>query len=164
MLGRRGERRVTRNRACPQKVYAYTEWVRRAPSPPPPLQRPELTSDQRTELREAFDLFDSDKTGRIDLHELKAWLCLMYLITPSVLPCSAGAGPAQELRPHDGVCVCLCAHGQVLMRALGFNVKKQEVVKLVHEVDPHNNGTIDFDNFLEISESTGPAGTASDCV
>lgn len=34
-------------------------------------QRPELTSDQRQELREAFDLFDSDKTGKIDLHELK---------------------------------------------------------------------------------------------
>lgn len=40
------------------------------------------------------------------------------------------------------------------MRALGFNVKKQEVVKLVHEVDPHNNGTVEYENFLEISAST----------
>ena len=43
-------------------------------------------------LSQAFDLFDADKTGKIDLHELK-----------------------------------------VLMRALGFNVKKNEVAKLVHE-------------------------------
>ena len=40
------------------------------------------------------------------------------------------------------------------MQALGFNVKKPEVVKLVHEVDPHNNGTIEYDHFLEISKST----------
>ena len=43
------------------------------------------------------------------------------------------------------------------MRALGFNVKKQEVVKLVHDVDPHNNGTVDYDRFLEMSESSGEA-------
>jgi centrin-3 len=42
-------------------------------------------------LREAFELFDANKTGTIDLHELK-----------------------------------------VLMRALGFDVKKPEVIKLVH--------------------------------
>jgi centrin-3 len=53
--------------------------------------RPELTEDQRQELREAFELFDANKTGSIDLHELK-----------------------------------------VLMRALGFDVKKPEVIKMVH--------------------------------
>jgi centrin-3 len=31
----------------------------------------ELSEDQKQELREAFELFDSDKTGTIDLHELK---------------------------------------------------------------------------------------------
>jgi len=31
----------------------------------------ELSEDQKQELREAFDLFDADKTGSIDLHELK---------------------------------------------------------------------------------------------
>jgi centrin-3 len=60
-------------------------------------------------LREAFDLFDADKTGTIDLHELK-----------------------------------------VLMRALGFEVKKAEVIKLVHDVDPNNVGTVDYEHFLEI--------------
>lgn len=50
-----------------------------------------MTEDQKQELREAFELFDANKTGSIDLHELK-----------------------------------------VLMRALGFDVKKPEVVKMVH--------------------------------
>ena len=31
----------------------------------------ELTEDQKQELKEAFELFDADKTGTIDLHELK---------------------------------------------------------------------------------------------
>eukprot|EP00981_Chlorochromonas_danica_P006934 scaffold1507_cov158-Ochromonas_danica.AAC.3 len=53
--------------------------------------KPELTEDQKQELKEAFDLFDANKTNSIDLHELK-----------------------------------------VLMRALGFDVKKPEVVKMVH--------------------------------
>lgn len=58
--------------------------------------KPELTEDQKQELREAFELFDANKTGSIDLHELK-----------------------------------------VLMRALGFDVKKPEIVKIVHGMYSH---------------------------
>ena len=72
--------------------------------------RPELSEDQRQELREAFELFDADKTGTIDIHELK-----------------------------------------VLMRALGFDVKKNDVLKLVYEADNTNNGNVNFDLFIEIS-------------
>ena len=50
-----------------------------------------MTQDQKQELREAFELFDADKTGSIDLHELK-----------------------------------------VLMRALGFDVKKPDIIRMVH--------------------------------
>mmetsp|Transcript_5898 Transcript_5898/g.5284 ORF Transcript_5898/g.5284 Transcript_5898/m.5284 type:complete len:163 (+) Transcript_5898:18-506(+) len=69
----------------------------------------ELSEDQKQELREAFELFDADKTGFIDLHELK-----------------------------------------VLMRALGFDIKKPEVVKIVHDVDPSNSGSVNYEQFLEI--------------
>ena len=34
-------------------------------------QRTELTEEQKQEIKEAFDLFDTDKTGTIDYHELK---------------------------------------------------------------------------------------------
>ncbi|XP_027700855.1 centrin-2 isoform X1 [Vombatus ursinus] len=33
--------------------------------------KPELTKDQKQEIREAFDLFDTDGTGTIDVKELK---------------------------------------------------------------------------------------------
>ena len=75
-----------------------------------PNRRPrELTTDQMQELKEAYDLFDADKTGKIDHHELK-----------------------------------------VLIRALGFEVKKKQVVKLVHDVDPANEGKVDYNIFLDI--------------
>lgn len=38
------------------------------------------------------------------------------------------------------------------MRALGFDVKKPDVIKLVHDVDPNNSGSIDYEQFLEISK------------
>jgi centrin-3 len=33
--------------------------------------RPELTEDQKAEIKEAFELFDSEKSGKLDYHELK---------------------------------------------------------------------------------------------
>lgn len=33
--------------------------------------RVEMTEEQKQEIREAFDLFDTDKSGSIDYHELK---------------------------------------------------------------------------------------------
>ena len=33
--------------------------------------RPELTEEQKQEIREAFDLFDTDGSGTIDAKELK---------------------------------------------------------------------------------------------
>jgi centrin-3 len=72
-------------------------------------QRYELTEDQKQELRESFDLFDAEKKGSIDMHELK-----------------------------------------VLMRALGFAVKKNDVLKLVHDFDPNNEGVIKYDLCMDV--------------
>ena len=72
-------------------------------------QRMELSDEQKQEIREAFELFDTDKTGTIDYHELK-----------------------------------------VCMRALGFDVKKQEVLNLMREYDREGAGQIEYPDFLEI--------------
>ena len=37
--------------------------------------KPELTEEQKQEIREAFDLFDTDGSGTIDAKELKVKSC-----------------------------------------------------------------------------------------
>ena len=72
--------------------------------------RPELSDDQKHEIKEAFELFDTDKDGNVDYHELK-----------------------------------------VAMRALGFDLKKPEVLKLIRDHDKTGHGLMDYDDFVKIS-------------
>lgn len=75
-------------------------------------RRFELTDEQRQEIREAFDLFDSDKNGLIDAHEMK-----------------------------------------VAMRALGFDAKKEEVLRMMEDCptrDQHGQLLIDVHSFTDL--------------
>eukprot|EP01017_Pseudomicrothorax_dubius_P013812 TRINITY_DN1621_c0_g2_i2.p1 TRINITY_DN1621_c0_g2~~TRINITY_DN1621_c0_g2_i2.p1 ORF type:complete len:169 (-),score=68.05 TRINITY_DN1621_c0_g2_i2:129-635(-) len=80
-----------------------------ATSKAPPKGRREITEEQRQEIKEAFDLFDTDGSGRIDAKELK-----------------------------------------VAMRALGFEPKKEEVRRMIQEIDRDGTGVIEFQDFLEL--------------
>ncbi|KAF8955211.1 Ca2+-binding EF-hand superfamily protein [Flammula alnicola] len=71
--------------------------------------RIDLTDEQKQEIKEAFELFDTDKDGCVDYHELK-----------------------------------------VAMRALGFDLKKAEVLKLLRDHDKDNLGLMDFQDFAKI--------------
>lgn len=71
-----------------------------------------LSDDQRAEIREAFELFDTDKDGMVDYHELK-----------------------------------------VAMRALGFDLKKAEVLKLLRENTEVGGSLMSWGSFEAISES-----------
>eukprot|EP01135_Chromosphaera_perkinsii_P010044 Nk52_evm79s1992 gene=Nk52_evmTU79s1992 len=71
-------------------------------------KRPEVTAEQKEEIKEAFELFDTDKDGFIDYHELK-----------------------------------------VAMRALGFDVKKADVLKVMREHDREDTGRIGFQEFFD---------------
>merc|ERR1712005_61023 len=75
----------------------------------------QLSEEQLDEIREAFNLFDNDQSGAIDVRELKA-----------------------------------------AMRALGFEVKNEELKKMVSDVDNDGNGTIEFSEFLQMM--TGKMG------
>lgn len=68
-----------------------------------------LTEEQKQEIKEAFDLFDTDGSNKIDAKELK-----------------------------------------VAMRALGFEPKKEEIRKIINDIDKEGLGTIDYDDFLDI--------------
>ena len=68
-----------------------------------------LDEEQMEEIREAFNLFDTDASGSIDAKELKA-----------------------------------------AMRALGFQVKKAEIRKMIADIDKDASGAIEFDEFIEM--------------
>jgi centrin-3 len=72
-------------------------------------KRPELSEEQKSEIKEAFDLFDTQKQGRLTYREIK-----------------------------------------VSMRALGFDVKKQEVLDILKEYDRENQTSIDFSSYYEV--------------
>ena len=72
--------------------------------------RPELSDEQKQEIKEAFELFDTDKDGALDYHELK-----------------------------------------VAMRALGFDLKKAEVLKTLRDHDKTGHGLLEYDDFVKIS-------------
>uniref|UniRef100_UPI00358E67ED centrin-3-like isoform X9 n=1 Tax=Myxine glutinosa TaxID=7769 RepID=UPI00358E67ED len=72
-------------------------------------RRKELTEEQKLEVKEAFDLFDTDQDGTINYRELK-----------------------------------------VAMRALGFDVKKAEILKILNDYDRGNTGKMAFVDFMEV--------------
>jgi centrin-3 len=71
--------------------------------------RPELSEEQKQEIKEAFELFDTNKDGALDYHELK-----------------------------------------VAMRALGTDLKKPEVLKILREQDKTGEGLMVYDDFLKV--------------
>ncbi|KAG8899028.1 Calcium-binding component of the spindle pole body (SPB) half-bridge, partial [Tulasnella sp. 403] len=75
--------------------------------------RPEISDEQKQEIKEAFELFDTDKDGALDYHELK-----------------------------------------VAMRALGFDLKKAEVLKILRDHDKSGAGLIEFEDFAKLSTSS----------
>lgn len=68
----------------------------------------ELSDEQRKDIKEAFDLFDTENTGKIDTKELK-----------------------------------------VAIRALGFEPKKEEIKKMIAEIDK-GDGKVSFEDFQEL--------------
>ena len=89
-----------------------------ANSPPLPVRpvarkgRSALTEEHLEELREAFNLFDTDRRGAIDARELKA-----------------------------------------AMRALGFDVKKDQVRKMLADIGRDASSSVGFDDFCELMAS-----------
>lgn len=104
-----------RNRPLPNNHPHPSSSATHNPSPSAVPSNRVLTDDQRQEIREAFDLFDTDKDGGIDYHELK-----------------------------------------VAMRALGFDMKKAEVLRILQEGDTRSEGVIRFDAFEKTSSCLFP--------
>jgi len=121
-------KKILQSRQKSATGFANQNHVNLSP-PPPPLNVStpngavrrtengrELTDEQKQEIKEAFDLFDMDKDGAIDYHELK-----------------------------------------VAMRALGFDVSKDVVLKILRDNDRSldrigatGRGVIVYEDFYKV--------------
>lgn len=71
----------------------------------------DLTEEQKQEIKEAFDLFDTEKQGSIDYHELK-----------------------------------------VIMRALGFDANKHDIMYIMKNYDKDETGRVEFCDYKDIMQ------------
>ena len=71
-----------------------------------------FSDEQKNDIREAFNLFDSNASGKIDTKDLK-----------------------------------------VAMSVLGFEPRKEEMKKMLAEVDKDNSGKLTFEGFLALMAS-----------
>ena len=72
-------------------------------------KKTKVTNEMKEEIKEAFDLFDTESTGKIDSKELK-----------------------------------------VAMRALGFEIKNEEIRNILLDVDRDGSGMIEYSDFLNL--------------
>lgn len=90
---------------------AQTGVLKKVSAPPRKKSGPkfELSEEQKNDIKEAFDLFDGQGSGKIDSKDLK-----------------------------------------VAIRALGFEPKKEEIKKMIADIDKGGTGKISYEDFLEL--------------
>ncbi|CAG9859720.1 unnamed protein product [Phyllotreta striolata] len=69
----------------------------------------DLNDEQKNDIKEAFDLFDNEGSGKIDTKDLK-----------------------------------------VAIRALGFEPKKEEIKKMIADIDKDGTGQISYEDFMQL--------------
>ena len=110
-----------------------------------------LTREQEHEIREAFDLFDTDGSGTIDMQELK-----VAMRSLGFEPKEGEVEKMVEEVDKDGSGAI--EYGEFLeMMTSKFSTKdsKEEIVKCFHLFDDDNTGAITFDNLKRVAQELG---------
>merc|ERR1712024_261668 len=113
--------------------------------------RVELTPEQKHEIREAFDLFDTDGTGRIDVKELK--------VTMRAL----GFEPKKEdikksladLGKDGNSTIDFNDFYQIMESKMSERDSKAEMEKAFRLFDDDNTGKISFKNLKRVCQEIG---------
>ena len=122
-----------------------------AGGPPISAARRALSEDQRAELKEAFDLFDTEKTGRIDYHELKVAMRSLGFDVKK-------AEVLALVERHD-----LAGHGSVgfeefvdiMAERIAARSPDEELQKAFELFDEDGSGRISFRNLRRIAKELG---------
>ncbi|KAL9184262.1 hypothetical protein ACHAXT_002348 [Thalassiosira profunda] len=116
---------------------------------------PELTEDQKQEIREAFDLFDTDGSGTIDAKELKVAMRAL------------GFEPSkEEIRKlisqvdTDGSGTVDFPEFLAMMQTkMGERDSREEIIKAFRLFDDDDTGKISFRNLKRVAKELGESVT-----
>ncbi|TGZ75773.1 hypothetical protein CRM22_000195 [Opisthorchis felineus] len=120
-------------------------------SAPGRAMKPELTDDQKQEIREAFDLFDTEKTGSIDVRELKVAMRALGFDPPR-----------EEIRKLLSEFDCdsketieFSDFSKMVALKMQNRDAKDEILKAFRLFDDDGTGKISFKNLKRVAKELG---------
>ncbi|CAH2314929.1 centrin-2 [Pelobates cultripes] len=113
--------------------------------------KPELTEEQRQEIREAFDLFDTDGTGNIDVKELKVAMRAL------------GFEPKKEeikkmiadIDKEGTGKITFSDFMSAMTQKMAEKDSKEEIMKAFRLFDDDETGKISFKNLKRVAKELG---------
>ncbi|KFO30032.1 Centrin-2 [Fukomys damarensis] len=130
--------------------------------------KPELTEEQKQEIREAFDLFDADGTGAIDVKELKVAMRAldfepkkeeikkMIMMTQKMPEKDTKEEILKAFKLFDDEKVGKISFKDLkcVAKELGENLTDKELQEMIDEADQDGNGEVSKQEFLLIMKKT----------
>ncbi|KAI2660292.1 Centrin-3 [Labeo rohita] len=112
-------------------------------------KRRELTEEQKDEIKEAFELFDTDKDKEIDYHELKVAMRALGFEVKKRDP-KEEILKAFKLFDDDETGKISLRNLRRVARELGEDMSDEDLRAMIDEFDTDGDGEINQDEFISI--------------
>ncbi|ORC79122.1 centrin [Trypanosoma theileri] len=127
----------------------------------------DLTDEQRQEIKEAFDLFDTDGSGTIDAKELKVAMRALGFdphkdevrrLLSSTMEERAGGGAGNDISGAVGMeplAIGFSEFMELMARKMTERDSREEMMKAFHLFDDDKTGKITFKNLKRVAQELG---------
>ncbi|RNF00904.1 centrin [Trypanosoma rangeli] len=124
----------------------------------------ELTEDQQQEIKEAFDLFDTDGSGTIDAKELKVAMRALGFeprkdevrhLLMSIADERGGLGADAAAAGAEPLAVGFADFMELMARKMTERDSREEMLKAFHLFDSDKTGKISFKNLKRVAQELG---------
>ena len=119
--------------------------------PPPPIHRPGLTQNEIEELRQAFDLFDTNGNGKIDVKELRSAMQSLGFDTknPTIYQM------IQDIDKSSATEVNFDEFLNLMTSRLAGSDTKEDIQKIFDLFDDDHTGYISLQNLKRVAAELG---------